>query len=47
MKFTLTKNELAFCNLDMKRTVESGELTVWVAPHAQGGQAAKIMIESR
>ncbi|MGO9107687.1 MAG: beta-glucosidase BglX [Thermoguttaceae bacterium] len=47
VKFTLTKNELAFWNLDMKRTVEPGELTVWVAPHAQGGRAAKMMIESR
>jgi len=47
VKFALTKKELAFWNIDMKRTVESGELTVWVAPHAQGGQAAKMMIESR
>jgi beta-glucosidase len=45
VKFTLTKTELAFWNIDMKQTVESGELTVWIAPHAQGGQAAKIMIE--
>jgi beta-glucosidase len=45
LKFALTKEELAFWNIDMRRTVESGELTVWVAPHAQGGQAAKRMIE--
>ena len=45
MKFALTKKELASWNIDMKRTVEAGELTVWVAPHAQGGQAAKMMIE--
>ena len=45
MKFVLTKKELAFWNIDMKRTVEPGELTVWVAPHAQGGQAATRMIE--
>jgi hypothetical protein len=53
VKFTLTKEELAFWNIDMKRTVEAGELTVWVAPHAGHhvpmvvGQAAKMMIESR
>ena len=45
VRFTLTKKELAFWNVDMKLTVEPGELTVWVAPHAQGGQAAKMMIE--
>jgi beta-glucosidase len=43
--FVLTKKDLAFWNIDMKHTVEPGELTVWVAPHSQGGQAAKIMIE--
>ena len=43
--FTLTQAELAFWNIDMKRTVEPGKLTVWIAPHAQGGQAAKVMIE--
>jgi beta-glucosidase len=43
--FALTKKDLAFWNIDMKQTVEPGELSVWVAPHSQGGQAAKIMIE--
>ena len=42
--FTLTKKELAFWNIDMRHTVEAGELTVWVAPHSQGGQAATITI---
>lgn len=45
VKFALTKRELAFWNIDMQRTVESGELTVWIAPHCRGGQAARIMIE--
>jgi beta-glucosidase len=45
VKFTLTKEELAFWNIELKHVVEPGELTVWVAPHAQGGQAAKIKIE--
>ncbi len=42
--FTLTKKELAFWNIAMQHTVEAGELTVWVAPHSQGGQAATITI---
>src|SRR5208337_3538607 len=29
VRFALTKKELAFWNIDMKRTVEPGELTVW------------------
>jgi beta-glucosidase len=45
VKFALSKKELAFWNIDMKHTVEAGELTVWVAPHAQGGHAAKMIIE--
>ncbi len=43
--FSLSKKELAFWNIDMKYAVEPCELTVWVAPHCQGGQAAKITIE--
>ena len=43
--FALSKTELAFWNIDLKHTVEAGELTVWIAPHCQGGQAATIMIE--
>ena len=42
--FALSKKELAFWNIDMQHTVEAGELTVWVAPHSQGGQAATITI---
>ena len=44
VKFTLTKKELAFWNIDMKHVVEPGELTVWIAPNCQGGQPAKVMI---
>lgn len=44
VRFTLTGEELAFWNLQMKRTVEPGELTIWVAPHAEGGESAKIEI---
>ncbi|MEI6196655.1 MAG: glycoside hydrolase family 3 N-terminal domain-containing protein, partial [Verrucomicrobiota bacterium] len=44
LRFALTKKELAFWNIDMQQVVEPGELTVWVAPNAQDGQPAKIMI---
>ena len=44
MKFKLNEKELASWNIDMKRTVEAGELADSVAPHAQGGQAAKMMM---
>ncbi len=44
VKFSLGKKELAFWNIELMHAVEPGELTVWVAPHSRGGQAAKIMI---
>jgi beta-glucosidase len=44
VKFTLTKKELAFWNIDMKHVVEPGELTVWIASNCQAGQPAKLMI---
>ena len=44
VKFLLTKKELAFWNIDMKQTVETGELTVWVSPHSQGGNPARMLI---
>ncbi|MGA2175106.1 MAG: beta-glucosidase BglX [Verrucomicrobiota bacterium] len=45
VRFVLAKKELVFWNIDMHQMVEPGELTVWVAPHSQGGQAAKILID--
>ena len=45
VRFTLTKKELAFWNIDMQHTVEPGELTIWIAPDSRGGQPAKVMIE--
>jgi len=44
IQFTLTKKELAFWNLGLQFTVEPGELTLWIAPHAQAGHPAKMMI---
>ncbi len=45
VRFELTKKELAFWNLDMKNTVEPCELRAWVAPHAQGGTLARMIID--
>jgi beta-glucosidase len=44
VQFTLTKKELAFWNLALQFTVEPGELTLWIAPHAQAGHPAKVML---
>lgn len=44
VRFRLSRQELAFWNLDLHHTVEPGELTVWVAPDSQSGQAATIRI---
>ncbi len=46
LRFTLTGDDLAFWNESMKRTVEPCELTLWIAPHAQGGtSSAKLRID--
>ncbi len=45
MKFSLTKEELSFWNIEMKNVVERCELTVWLAPDCQAGHEAKLMIE--
>ncbi|RYG03221.1 MAG: beta-glucosidase, partial [Caulobacteraceae bacterium] len=45
VRFKLTGKELAFWNLDMKFAVEPTELTVWVAPHAEGGKSATMRIK--
>ncbi|MGB8354357.1 MAG: beta-glucosidase BglX [Chthoniobacteraceae bacterium] len=44
VQFALTKKDLSFWNIDMKQTVEPCELTVWVGPNSEGGQAATILI---
>ncbi|MGV3617314.1 MAG: glycoside hydrolase family 3 N-terminal domain-containing protein [Fimbriimonas sp.] len=44
IRFTLTGDDLAYYNLEMKRTVEPSELTVWIAPHAEGGKSTTIRI---
>ncbi len=44
VRFVLRGADLAFTGLDMKRKVEPGELTVWVAPNAEAGAPAKLRI---
>ncbi|HSI84723.1 MAG TPA: glycoside hydrolase family 3 N-terminal domain-containing protein [Candidatus Methylacidiphilales bacterium] len=44
--FSLTSKELAFWNIDMQFIAEPCELTVWIAPHAQAGEPAKMIIEA-
>jgi beta-glucosidase len=42
--FTLGREQLAFWNIDMKRVVEPGALTVWIAPDARSGTPTEIVI---
>jgi beta-glucosidase len=44
VKFTLTRNELAIWNAELKNTVETGELTVWIAPDSVSGTSASLTI---
>lgn len=44
VRFTLHGKDLAFTGLDMKRKVEPGELSLWIAPHAEAGVPVTIRI---
>ena len=44
VRFSLTKKELAFWNIEMRNVVEPCELTLWIAPNCQAGHEAKVMI---
>lgn len=43
--FTLSGEDLAFWNLEMKHIAEPCELTAWVAPNCQAGTPSIIRIE--
>ena len=45
VRFTLTGEDLVFTGLDMKRKVEKGDLTLWIASDAQAGTGAPLRIE--
>ncbi|MBL8874860.1 MAG: beta-glucosidase BglX [Phycisphaerae bacterium] len=44
VRFEIGKEQLAFWNVDMKHTIESAELAVWIAPNAEGGKPAIMTI---
>ena len=45
VRFRLAGEDLRFTALDMRRTVEPGDLTLWIAPDAQSGTGAALRIE--
>lgn len=45
VRFALTAKDLAFYGLDMKHRAETGELSIWVAPHAQAGKPVTVRIQ--
>lgn len=46
VRFEIGKEQLAFWNVDMKHTVESAELAVWIAPNAESGKPVILTIEN-
>ena len=44
VRFVIKGEDLAFTGLDGKRKVEPGELSVWIAPNAEGGTPATLRI---
>jgi beta-glucosidase len=47
LEFTVSKDELAFWNYDMKNVVELAAVTVWGAPDARSGQGTDFTIRGR
>jgi beta-glucosidase len=47
LEFTLSKDELAFWNDDMKNVVELAVVTVWGAPDVGSGQGTDFTIKGR
>jgi len=44
VEFDLTRDELAFWNIDMKNVAEPAELTIWIAPNSAEGTPATTTI---
>jgi len=42
LTFTLTRDDLSFCGVDQRPTVEPGQFDVWVASSAQTGEALRF-----
>jgi beta-glucosidase len=45
VEFTIGRNELAIWQRDTKYEVEPAELTIWVAPNAQTGTPAQVLLK--
>jgi len=45
VEFTLGRDELSIWQRDTTYAVEPAELTIWVAPNAQGGTPVKVMLK--
>jgi beta-glucosidase len=45
VEFKLSKDELAFWNIDMKNIVEPAKVTVWIGPNSTEGAAAQFTID--
>jgi beta-glucosidase len=45
VEFTIGRNELAIWQRDTKYTVEPAELTIWIAPNAQAGVPAQVLLK--
>ena len=45
VEFTIGRDELAIWQRDTKYAVEPAELTIWVAPNAQGGTPARVVLK--
>lgn len=44
VSFELPVSELAFWNIDMKKTVEAGDFALWVAPDSQSGEEISFKV---
>ena len=44
VRFSIRGDDLAFTGLDLRRKVEPGELSVWIAPNAEAGVPATIRV---
>lgn len=45
VRFELGWEELAFWSAELERVVEPCEVSIWIAPHAQGGTPAVVRVE--
>jgi beta-glucosidase len=42
--FTISRDELAFWNIDMKNVVEPSSATVWIGPNSTEGHSADFVV---